>query len=1313
MPSHTTPHHRITNIIVVITSSPPLLPPPPWYTIASRPTPLPPSPSRHQHHHTSTTSSPSSLRHHQTTTTSSSLSPSHNPTTLPPSPHFGVDDVEDLEGKRAKCLMLPSQVDEVILNGDSLAPTRVIDGVLKPVSPTTVEQRLARKNKLKAHDLEEQSLDDLFNSLKIYKAEVKTFSSASTTTQNIAFVSSSNTNSTNKPVSVAASVFVISANIPVFSLLNMDTFSNAVIYSFFASQFDSSQLDNDDLKQIDADDLEEMDLKLQMAMLTVECYNCQKKGHFARECRSPKDTRRNGSYDWSFQAKEEPTNSSLMAFSSSSSSSDNETVPPSNGYHDVPPHYTGTFMPPKPNLVFINAANDVENDHPAFNVKLSPTKLDIDLSCTQRPLAPIIKDWISDSEDESDTKTPQSKLVQTTTRTHAQRGNHPNYAGLIHPNPQRHVVPTTVVTHVNAVRPVTTVVPKTRVTRPRQAKTIVTMPYSPPRRHINRSPSPKACNFPPKVTGVKAPMVNAAKGNPQHALKDKGVIDNGCSRYMTGNMSYLSDFEELNGGYVTFNGNPKSERKNKTFIEAARTMLADSLLPIPFWGEAVNTACYVHNKVLVTKPHNKTPYELLHGRTPSISFMRPFGCPITILNTLDSLGKFDGKVDEGFLVGYSVNSSGPAWLFDIDTLTRTMNYQPITVGNQSKPIAGVQDKFDVEKAKEEIVQQYELDFEGRKPESKLNVFSSSSAQNKKHDYKTMREAKDKSPIESLTGYRNLSAEFDDFTENSINEVNAAGNSVPVVGYFSITDDPNMPELEDITYSDDEVDVANADFNSLETSIAVFINKKDKSGIVVKNKARLVAQGHTQEDGIDYEEVFAPVARIVAIRILLTYASFMGFMVYQMDVQSAFLYGTIEEEVLYGLHQAPRAWQKGDILLVQIYVDVIIFGSTNKDLCKAFKKLMKDKFQMSSMRELTFFLGLQVKRKKDGIFISQDKYVAKILRKFSLTDGKSASTPIDTEKPLLKDPDVCACARFQITPKALHLHAVKGIFRYLKGKPHLGLWYPKDSPFDLMAYSDSDYAGASLDRKSTTEGCQFLGCILISWECKKQTVVATSSIEAEYVAAASCYAQVLWIQNQLLDYGLVEYKERDKYIEKIRTLEMYRASNLKCIKTLDKELEDLKQEKDVVDGKLARLLKSSKDLESLIESQRSDKIKDEVGYNVVPLPVVDLYLSPKKDLSWTGLPEFADDTVTDYSRPSPTVESTSEDGQNQNSYASKNREPTDSILSKPAIKFVKAVDGPAERPTTNKAETVKKPTVKYAEMYRRPLKKHTLRGNQRN
>ncbi|GKA18456.1 putative ribonuclease H-like domain-containing protein [Tanacetum coccineum] len=354
---------------------------------------------------------------------------------------------------------------------------------------------------------------------------------------------------------------------------------------------------------------------------------------------------------------------------------------------------------------------------------------------------------------------------------------------------------------------------------------------------------------------------------------------------------------------------------------------------------------------------------------------------------------------------------------------------------------------------------------------------------------------------------------------------------------------------------------------------VYRNKKDEKGIVVRNKARLVAQGFKQEEGIDYDEVFAPVARVEAIRLFLAFASFMNFPVYQMDVKIAFLYGTIKEEkALYGLHQAPRAWYetlstylldnrfhrgqidktlfikrlKGDILLVQVYVDDIIFGSTKKSLCDEFEQIMNNRFQMSSMGQLTFFLGLQVKQKEDEIFISQDKYVGEILKKFGFSSIRTASTPMETNKALTKDEDgkdvdvhlyrsmigslmyltfsrpdimfsVCACSRIQVQPKVSHLNAVKRIFRYLKGQPKLGLWYPKDSPLILEAFSDSDYVGARLDRKSTTGDCQFLGSRLISWQCKKQTVVANSTTEAEYIDASHCCGQVLWIQNQMLDY----------------------------------------------------------------------------------------------------------------------------------------------------------------------------------------------------
>ncbi|GJV62980.1 putative ribonuclease H-like domain-containing protein [Tanacetum coccineum] len=177
--------------------------------------------------------------------------------------------------------------------------------------------------------------------------------------------------------------------------------------------------------------------------------------------------------------------------------------------------------------------------------------------------------------------------------------------------------------------------------------------------------------------------------------------------------------------------------------------------------------------------------------------------------------------------------------------------------------------------------------------------------------------------------------------------------------------------------------------------------------------------------------------------------------------------------------------KKDIMLVQVYVDDIIFGSTNKSWCAEFEALMQSRFQMSSMGELTFFLGLQVKQNNEGIFISQDK-------RGSFDVGNSKTSHLN------------ACRR--------------DFFKYLKGKPNLGLWYPRDSPLDLEAFSDSDYGGSNLDRKSTTGGCQFLGQRLISWQCKKQTIVATSTTEAEYVAAAHCCGQVLWVQNQLLDYG---------------------------------------------------------------------------------------------------------------------------------------------------------------------------------------------------
>ncbi|GJQ90443.1 putative ribonuclease H-like domain-containing protein [Tanacetum coccineum] len=699
--------------------------------------------------------------------------------------------------------------------------------------------------------------------------------------------------------------------------------------------------------------------------------------------------------------------------------------------------------------------------------------------------------------------------------------------------------------------------------------------------------------------------------------------------------------------------NGVAERKNRTLIEAARTMLADSKLPTTFWAEAVSTACYVQNRVLIVKPHNKTPYELFRGIKPAIGFMKPFGCHVTILNTLDKLGKFDGKSDEGFFVGYSLSSkafrvynirtrkvqenlhigflenkpmiegNGPKWLFDLDSLTQSMNYVPVVAGTFSNDFAGIQGVSESSTSSQQdqdnqdcIVMPIWKDasyFDDASPRSVADAQIQD--QNGTHDDCSFQNNGTADPQvntaspEVNTGSREVST--------AVPEVSTA-TPEDLMGQIPTSEDTQVEEQEielgnlspsyaipttphTRVHKDHPIDHVIGDVQSsvqtrrMTTSYSelgflsaiyegkthqdlhtclfacflsqeepkrvskalsdpawveamqeellqfklqnvwvlvdlpkghraigtkwVYRNKKDERGIVIRNKARLVAQGHTQEEGIDYDEVFAPVARIEAIRIFLAYASYMGFTVYQMDVKSAFLYGQIEEEVYVC---QPPGFEDPDHL-------------DKKELCDEFEKLMKDKFQMSSMGELTFFLGLQVQQRKKGIFISQDKYVHEILRKFNYTDVKSASTPTDLEKPLVKDADaddvdehlyrsmigslmyltasrpdimfaVCACARFQVSPKTSHLLAVKRIFRYLKGKPSLGLWYSKDSPLELVAYTDSDYAGATLDRKSTTGGCQFLGNRLISWQCKKQTVVATSTTEAEYVAAASCCGQ---------------------------------------------------------------------------------------------------------------------------------------------------------------------------------------------------------------
>ncbi|GJU97600.1 putative ribonuclease H-like domain-containing protein [Tanacetum coccineum] len=749
-------------------------------------------------------------------------------------------------------------------------------------------------------------------------------------------------------------------------------------------------------------------------------------------------------------------------------------------------------------------------------------------------------------------------------------------------------------------------------------------------------------------------------GNPQLELQEKRVIDSGCSRHMTGNKSYLSDYEEIDGGFVAFGGDPKGGKiTGKGKISTGKLDFEDvyfvkelkfNLFSVSQMCDKKNsvlftdTECVVlspdfklldENHVLLRVPRKDNMYSvdlknivpsggltclfakatldesnlwhrrlghinfktinklvkgnLVRGRKPALSFMRPFGCPITILNTIDHLGKFNEKADEGFFVGYSTNNKAfrvfnnrtriveenlhvkfskeipniegnrPNWLFDIDALTKSMNYESVVVGNQSNGIAGTKACKNAGKARVETVPDKDyilLPFLTQDP-----PFSSSSKDSPDARFKPSGE-EEKKDVKHLKN--------EDSEVSTINTASIEDNVVDENIVYGCVNDLNMPHLEEIVYSDDDEDVdAETDMTILDTCILVspspttrihkdhsleqiirdihsapqtrrmtksvidhvepkktlvdlpygkraigtkwiYRNKKDERGIVVRNKARLVAQGYTQKEGIDYDEVFAPVARIEAIRLFLAYASFKDFVVYQMDVKSAFLYGKIEEEVyvcqppgfedpefpervykvekaLYGLHQAPRAWYEtlSTYLLDNGFQrDDIIFGSTKKSLCTEFEKLMHKKFQMSSMGELTFFLGLQVTQKYDGIFISQDKYVDEILKKFGFSTVKTASTPMETSKPLMKDEnaeDVDIHLYRSMIGSLMYLTSLRPDIIYLKGQPKLGFWYPKDSPFDLEAYTDRDYAGASLDRKST--------------------------IGAEYGVASSCCGQI--------------------------------------------------------------------------------------------------------------------------------------------------------------------------------------------------------------
>ncbi|GJR91387.1 putative ribonuclease H-like domain-containing protein [Tanacetum coccineum] len=517
--------------------------------------------------------------------------------------------------------------------------------------------------------------------------------------------------------------------------------------------------------------------------------------------------------------------------------------------------------------------------------------------------------------------------------------------------------------------------------------------------------------------------------------------------------------------------NGVAERKNRTLIEAARTMLADSKLPTTFWAEAVNTACYVQNKVLVIKPHNKTPYELFLGRKPALSFMRPFGCPVTILNTLDHLGKIDGKANEGFFVGYSTNrkayrvfnsrtriveknlhvkfsketpniaGNGPNWLFNINALTISMNYKTVVAGNQTNDNACTKENIDAGQYGKKIILDQEyillplLTFDPllfKSSKDSPDAIFKPSGEEENMDSKHPKNEDSEVPN---TEEPRVNQE-QDANVNSTNNINTVCLTVNVADIennvvdenivYGCIDDLNMPNLEEIVYSDDDEEVGvETDMNNLATTV--------------------------------------PVSPIPTTRV-------------HKDQPL--------KQIIGDIHSAPQIRRMTKNVTEDGMFSSVQQRINHKDFQNCLFACFLSQVEPKKRAIGTKWVYRNKKDDKDDAQEIPDEFYGRAQFLLRIV----ASTPMETNKALLKD-EKAVDILFQVTPKTSHLHAMKRIFRYLK-----------DSPFDLEAFSDSDYVGASLDRKSTIGGCQFLGRRLISWDSYAKRLIQVIKIHTDHNVA---------------------------------------------------------------------------------------------------------------------------------------------------------------------------------------------------------------------
>nr|GEV80976.1 hypothetical protein [Tanacetum cinerariifolium] len=978
--------------------------------------------------------------------------------------------------------------------------------------------RKTKKNQLKKNDLDKKSLDDLYNHLKVYEPEVQKKSESNP--QNMDFISSAKTSSGKEEVN-AASFSTASTQVSHTSAdVATASFSHDTVCAYIASQSNGSQVKYEDINQIDEDDIEEMDINYIANEEENHALVADQEAptEFALMTKSNSENEIRG-IEFKVESKDnriERLTKELEELKKEKEGLDRKLTGLPEFAHDTITDYS------RPSPSIESNSSDLQNSDSAIFEKGDSSE-----SIMSKPMIKFIKATDSPTEGNSQ-NVFNDKVYWDSSCSRHMTGNisylsdYEPYDGgyvsfgqgggkitgkecivlgrdlklrddtnVLLRTPRQHNMYSIDLNNIVPHKDLTCLVVKASANESvlwhRRLGHLNFKTMNKLVRHNLVRGLPSKCfeNNHTYVACLKGKQHKAScktklvhsVSNPLYtlhmdlfgptsvsSLNHKWyclVVTNDFPRFTW--TFFLKTKDETSGilrNFITEIENLK-ELKGKitrTLIEAARTMLAGAKLPVTFWTEAVNTACYVQNRVLVNKSQNKTPYELFNGRTPFIGFLKPFGCHVMIPNTLDNLGKFDAKGDEGYFISGNSNPTATSTNLPADQMETLTVETPIPTVSSPVPTACLDDS--------------------PQPLSDTRLISKRVT------------SQDDTP--SLDNILTLSNRFEDILGVTTNTGDTNGveadlsnmeNNISASPTPTFRIHKDHPTSQIISLVDTPVQTRNKYKEMEEQSFIVLKNKKDERGIVIRNKSRLVAQGHTQEEGMDYEEVFAPVARIEAIRLFLAYASFMGFTVYQMDVKSAFLYGTIDEEVY-----APRAWygtlskylltngfqrgtidqtlfikkHRGDFILVQVYMDDIIFGSSNPQLCREFEALMHEK--LSAMGQQILLWTRRILRGKDGTSKDVDLYLYRSM--IGSLMYLTASRPDIMFS-------VCACARHQVTPKECHLHAVKRIFRYLKGHPKLGLWYPKESLFDLVAYSDSDYGGATQDRKSTTRGCQFL------------------------------------------------------------------------------------------------------------------------------------------------------------------------------------------------------------------------------------------------